>query len=81
MTSVLVVITFLAGASWGPAVSVQPFPSRDRCLEQGARVAQDIAAMAGTNLVGGASVQQNGGAFKVLVNSASARELARLSCT
>ena len=80
MTSILVVVTFLAGAAWGPVVTMTPVASVGACAALRDAVAQQIASAAKTNVVGGAGVSRDGDDVAVTAGGQGAREMARLSC-
>ncbi len=82
MSSVLIVITFLAGASWGPAVSITQTTSAKACEALMRDVAQQIASAASTNLAGGAStIKVEGDGLAVMAGAQGSREMARVSCS
>ena len=58
MTSILVVVTFMAGTTWGPTVTMTPTSSAEACAALRWEVARQISAVARTNLQGGASVSK-----------------------
>ena len=78
--AVLVVITFLAGSSWGPAVSMTPTSSGEACGALKWEVARQIANVGRTNVTGGASVMKDGEDPMVFAGAQGTREMARLSC-
>ena len=80
MTSLLVVVTFMAGATWGPQVSMQEMSTSDGCIVQKARIAKQIASVAQTNTIGGGVALTEDGDTLVVVAANGTREIARLSC-
>ena len=80
MTSILVVITFLAGAAWGPFVTMTPTAGAEACAGLRDAVARQIVNAAKTNVMGGASMAKDGDDVVVLAGGQGTREMARLSC-
>lgn len=66
MTTVLVVITFLAGVSWGPTVSITPATGAEACGALKWEVARQIANTGRTNVAGGASILKEGDDLMVI---------------
>lgn len=81
MPSVLTVITFLAGATWGPIVSMTTTKDPDACEKLSRVIAQQITAAASSNVRGGASIVKDGEVLTVVVSGAAPREMARLTCS
>lgn len=50
---ILIVITYLGGASWGPMISQQEYTDATRCAAAKQIVLDTITAMNKTNLTGG----------------------------
>lgn len=49
----LIVVTYLGGASWGPAVSFAEFTTQARCEAAKVEVLRAVEHMNGSNLRGG----------------------------
>lgn len=77
--SLLVVITYLAGASWGPASSLAPLPSLLECTRSRILVAASIQAVARSNTTTSVEVIEDGDDVVVRAGAVG-REMARLSC-
>lgn len=80
MTTILVVVTFMAGTAWGPTVTMTPASSMEACGALRWEVARQIANTARTNVTGGASVSKDGEELMVVAGTTGTREMARLSC-
>lgn len=78
MTAVLVVVTFLAGTSWGPQVSTTGMAGIEACNAARSSIASQISNTARTNVTGEVIIEMDG--KETVVKAASGRELARLSC-
>lgn len=74
----LVVVTFLAGTTWGPAVQITPMPSASVCAVMRASMADEILKTSATNVVGGGRLTQDNGDSVITGNSG--RQMARISC-
>jgi hypothetical protein len=55
---ILILITYLGGASWGPQVSMQEFSSYESCLSAQKVAVGMIDEMNKTNLINGHSFRQ-----------------------
>lgn len=80
MTSILIVVTFLAGATWGPAVTMTPTSSADACAALSLEVTRQIAIVAKTNILGGATIIKDGEELTVVAGPQGTREIARVRC-
>lgn len=54
---ILIVITYLGGSAWGPAVSMQELSSQASCEAAKISVLDAVAAMNKSNLAGGRSMR------------------------
>lgn len=77
--SVLIVVSYLAGASWGPLVSLATLPSSLECLRTRASVAASIERVARSNSTAQISTVEDGPDLTVIAG-VGGREVARLSC-
>ncbi|GKT26043.1 hypothetical protein AVHM3334_19885 [Acidovorax sp. SUPP3334] len=77
--STLVVVAYLAGASWGPQVTLYDAPGMEACRAMQASVAQVMLKTAKANTTGGAVTLGDEGEDLVL-EAGSGREVARLTC-
>lgn len=80
MTSILVVVTFLAGATWGPTVTTTPISNDKACEKLKWDLAWQISNVAQTNTQGGVNVVKDGELLKVVTGGAAARQMATLIC-
>ena len=80
MTTILVVVTFVAGASWGPSVTMTPTSSAEACGLLRWQVARQIANAARTNVHGGATVSKQDEDLLVVSGAQGTREVARITC-
>lgn len=78
-TSILVVVAYLAGASWGPQVTLHEIDGLEACKAMRASISQQIVKTAKSNSTGGEVTAGDDG-DDVVVQAASGREVARLSC-
>ena len=60
MTTILVVVTFIDGATRGPSVSMTPKSRAEACAALQWEVARQITSLARLNVQGGASVSTEG---------------------
>ena len=79
MASILVVVTFLAGSTWGPIITMTPTVSTESCGALRLEVARQIASTAKTNVQGGTLITTQEDDLMVVVGTGS-REMARLTC-
>jgi hypothetical protein len=75
----LVVVVYLAGASWGPQMTLHVLPDVKACRAMQASVAQVILKTAKANTTGG-TVKLKDVEDDVVLATASGREVARLTC-
>lgn len=80
MASILVVVTFLAGSTWGPIITTTPTVNAESCDALKLEVAQQIANAARANVLGGASISKDSDDLIVTARGQGTREMARLSC-
>lgn len=80
MTSILVVITFLAGSTWGPIITMTPTINAESCEALKFGISKQIASNAKSNVNGGASIIKSGDDLTVVAGAQGTREMARLSC-
>lgn len=80
MTSILIVVTFIAGSTWGPVVTMTPTAGEKACSALSEAVARQIANAAKTNVAGGAGVSRDREDLVVVAGAQGTREMARLSC-
>lgn len=80
MASILVVVTFMAGATWGPDVTMTQVSNAKACDTLRSELAYQIASIAQKNVQGGVSVSNNGDALKVVAGPTGGREMATLTC-
>ena len=78
MNAVLVLVTFVAGTTWGPQVSTTGMPGIKACNAGRASVAAQISKTATSNVTGEVTVEAEG--QDTVVKIANGREMARLSC-
>lgn len=55
---ILIVITYLGGSAWGPAVSMQEYTSQARCEAAKTVVLDTVTEMNKSNLAGGHSLRE-----------------------
>lgn len=79
MGSILVVVTFLAGSTWGPVITMTPTSSAESCGALKLEMAKQIADAAKTNVQGGTFINKQNDDLMVVVGTGS-REMARLTC-
>lgn len=60
MTTILVVVTFLAGTAWGPTVTMAPTSGAEACGALRWEVARQIANAARTNVTGAPACRKTG---------------------
>lgn len=77
--SLLVVVAYIAGASWSPHVSFAPLPSLLECARSRTAVAASIQAVARSNSTTSIEVIADGDDVVVRAG-AIGREVARISC-
>ena len=77
--SMLIVITYMAGASWGPLVSITPLPSLLECIRTRAFVAKGIERVARSNSTTQILTAPEK-ADLVVSTGVGGREVARISC-
>jgi len=80
MASILVVVTFLAGSTWGPVITMTPTVNAESCGALKWEIARQITNTARTNVQGGASISKQDDDLLVVAGSQGTREMARLSC-
>ena len=78
MNAALIIITFIAGASWGPVVSSVPMQSLDACNAARVTVAARIMKTAQFNITSEISIKEEG--IHSSVTSHLGRVLASLTC-
>ena len=77
--SLLVAITYLAGSTWGPSISLTPSLSSLECARTRAVIADSIQKVARSNSTGAVEAQKDGEDLVVRAGGTE-REVARLSC-
>lgn len=78
MGSSLIIVTFIAGAAWGPSVSLTQTPNAERCAALQTASAEAILETAKTN---GQLAVMNKTKHEIVVTAGPSRRiLARLSC-
>lgn len=55
---ILIVITYLGGSAWGPAVTMQEISNQARCEAARTVVLDTVTAMNKSNLAGGRSMRE-----------------------
>jgi hypothetical protein len=80
MTTILVVVSFLAGASWGPVVNMTSTSGPEACGALKWEVARQIADVSLTNVTGRASITKQEDELLVVAGAQGTREVARTSC-
>lgn len=76
----LIVVTFLAGATWGPQVSIQTMPNPAACTAAMNAVAQTIGATAKSNINGKVLIQSDGTKGLQIISGINQRIMASLAC-
>ncbi|ABM39717.1 hypothetical protein [Polaromonas naphthalenivorans] len=76
----LIVVTFLAGATWGPQVSMQAMPNPVACMAAMNAVAQTIGASAKSNLNTELLIQNDGTKGLKITSGVNQRIMASLAC-
>lgn len=67
--SILVVVAFIAGATWGPTVTMTPVSNAKACEKLRGEVAWQIASIRQKNVQSGATISNNGNALKVVASA------------
>ncbi|MDM0071463.1 hypothetical protein [Variovorax sp. J31P207] len=75
----LIVVTFLGGSAWGPAVTMTATPSAEACRELSHAVAASIVQAAKTNMIGITPDLVDDHGAKLVVRGE--REVARIACS
>lgn len=79
MTSTLVIVAYLARSSWGPQIALHEVDGLEACKAMRASIGQQIIKTAKSNSTGGEITAGEDGE-DLVVQAASGREIARLSC-
>lgn len=76
----LIVVTFVAGSTWGPLVSIQDLPNAAACTAAMNAVAQTILYTAKSNVNGEVLIQNHGTKGLKITSGINQRIMARLAC-
>ena len=76
----LIVVTFLAGATWGPQVSMQAMPNAAACTSSMIAVAQAIMDTAKSNINGEVLIQNDDAGGLKIITGVNQRIMASLAC-
>lgn len=76
----LIVVTFLAGATWGPQVSMQAMPNAAACTAAMNAVAQTIGATAKSNVNSEVLIQNDDTKGLKITSGVNQRIMASLAC-
>ena len=76
----LIVVTFLAGTTWGPAVATQALPSAAACTTSMNSVAQTILVTAKSNVNGEVIIQHDDVGGLKIIAGVNQRIMASLAC-
>lgn len=76
----LIVVTFLAGATWGPMVSTQMMPSASACTAAMTATAHAIQATAKSNIIGGAIIENDGAGELKIISGVNQRINTVITC-
>ena len=79
-SSLLIVVTFLAGNSWGPQVTTQRLPNTEICRTAMNAVAKSIAYAAKSNINGEVKIENNHHGELHVTAGVNQRLIANLSC-
>lgn len=76
----LIIVTFLAGATWGPVVSTQALPSTSTCTAAMNATAHAIQAAAKSNVIGGAIIENDDAGGLKIIAGANRRIISITKC-
>lgn len=76
----LIVVTFLSGATWGPQVSMQAIPNPATCMTVMNAVAQTILDTAKSNVNAEVIIQHDGAGGLKIITGVNQRIMASLAC-
>jgi hypothetical protein len=77
----LTIVAFVAGTTWGPAVTVVPLPSLAACEVMKEKVGETIHKTARTNVNGLLEKVKSKEGDLLITAGQMSREMARLSCS
>ena len=76
----LIVVTFMAGATWGPTVATQALSSAAACTTSMNAVAQAIKDTEKSNINGEVLIQNDGAGGLKIITGVNQRIMASLAC-
>ena len=76
----LIIVTFLAGATWGPTVSTQIMPSAQACTTAMTATAHAIQAAAKSNVIGGAIIENDDAVGLKIIAGVNRRIVSVIKC-
>ena len=76
----LIIVTFLAGAAWGPVVSTQALPSTLTCTAAMNATARTIQAAAKSNVIGGAIIENDDAVGLKIIAGVNRRIVSVIKC-
>lgn len=76
----LIVVTFLAGTTWGPQISLQAMPNESACTAAMNAVAQTIETTAKSNVNTELVIQNDGIKGLKIISGVNRRIMASLTC-
>lgn len=76
----LIVVTFFAGATWGPQVLMQAMPNESACTAAMNAVAQTIETTAKSNVNTKVLIQNDGTKGLQIISGVNQRIMASLAC-
>lgn len=76
----LIIVTFLAGTTWGPAVATQALPGAAACTTSMNAVAQTILVTSKSNVNGEVLIENDGAGGLKIITGVNKRVMASLAC-
>ena len=81
MQTILIIVTFLAGNSWGPQVTTQSFSNKESCATTMHAVADNILGAAKSNITGQVVIENdNAGGLKI-ISGVNKRVMSIIKCS
>lgn len=77
----LIIVTFLSGATWGPTVSTQIMPSASACAAAMTATAHAIHNAAKSNVIGEVIIESDDSSGLMIIAGVNQRIMASIKCS
>lgn len=79
-SSLLIIVTFLAGNAWGPLVTTQPFQNKEDCTTAMHAIAETILGAAKSNVNGKVIIGRDDASGLKIIAGVNQRVMASIKC-